>query len=148
MPVIDLLAQYFNSALQSLALERFRYDQSHMIRFERFRYKVISPFFHCFDGSFDRAVRGNHNNSNIVFPAPNFSKHINAIHVGHLDVEKNQLRILPFQKLQTCFSRFSSQYTIAQGLKTIPQHFAYIGVVINDKDVTGKNFHAILPEYR
>jgi hypothetical protein len=76
-----------------------------------------------------------------MFTAPDFSKHINAIHVGHLDVEKNQLRILPFQKLQTDFRRFGSEYTIPQGLKTIRQHFAYIGVIIDDEDVAGKSFH-------
>ena len=112
--VIHLLSQYLNSALQSLALERFRYDQSDMIRFKRFRYKVISPFLHCFDGSFDRAVCGNHDNRNIMFPAPNFSKHIDAIHVGHLDVKKNQLRILPLQKLQSYFGCLGRQYTIPQ----------------------------------
>ena len=100
--LIYLLNQQFHlNAPTYFMLERLRYDQGDMIRFKRFRYKVISAFFHCFDGSFDGAVCGDHDNRNIMFAAPNFAEHINAVHVGHFDVKKNQLRILPFQKLQS-----------------------------------------------
>src|SRR5215471_8635506 len=112
-----------------------------MVWFERFRYEVIGPFFHRFDGSFNGAVSSNHNNRDIVFPASNFAEHINAVHIGHLDIKENQLWILPFQKLQPHFRRLGRKNPIPQRLKTISKHLADIAIIINDEDVTGKRLH-------
>ena len=97
-----------------LRFERFLHNQFQPVEVHRLGHKVKRPFPHGIHGSFDRAVRGEHDTRRRILFCKGFFQDLEAVGAGHADVCQDKIVVVPFQQVQAGFAILGKGHIVVQ----------------------------------
>ena len=135
-------AQRLHFAAQACRLERLGDDEGDLVKVERLVGVVVRPLFHRLDRRFNRGERGQQDDQDFRFGGLHRLQHLQAIAVGQLVIEKNEIGVVP-EFLEGLLRGAGLDDEVSLGGETLDERPANQSLIVDNEDGrfhTGLNY--------